>query len=78
VSAGVLILNGKKYIVVVGEHPKKDKKNGVTMIYDISAQVCSSELVTVQLALACGRCSVREEHDGKASVSADKVLDTCI
>jgi hypothetical protein len=40
VSAGVLTLNGKTYIVVVGEHLKKDKKNGVTMIYDISAQVC--------------------------------------
>jgi hypothetical protein len=40
-SAGILTLNDKKYMVVVGEHPKGSDKNGVTLIYDLSAKVCS-------------------------------------
>lgn len=30
---------GRSYLVVVGEHPRDDQKNGVTMIFDLSKQV---------------------------------------
>lgn len=39
VSSGVLTRSGKKYLVVVGEHPRGDSNNGVTMIYDIENNV---------------------------------------
>jgi hypothetical protein len=50
VSAGVLTHNGKNYIVVVGQHPTNDAKNGVTMIYDMSAKVCSETHETAEMA----------------------------
>jgi hypothetical protein len=50
VSAGVLTHDGKTYIVVVGQHPTNDVKNGVTMIYDVSANVCSEKLESVEAA----------------------------
>jgi hypothetical protein len=37
VSAGVLTLAGKSYLVTLGEHKKSDTKNGVTMILDLAA-----------------------------------------
>eukprot|EP00892_Ulva_mutabilis_P001696 jgi/Ulvmu1/11527/UM078_0016.1 len=39
VSAGVLTLGGVSYLIVVGEHPTGDSKNGVTMIFDLSKQM---------------------------------------
>jgi hypothetical protein len=50
VSAGVLTHSGKSYIVVVGQHPTNDVKNGVTMIYDMAAKVCSETHETVEVA----------------------------
>jgi hypothetical protein len=55
VSTGVLTLEGKKYIVVVGQHPTNSIYNGLTMIYDISAKVCSQKVKTVKASFANGR-----------------------
>jgi hypothetical protein len=49
VASGVLTHNGKNYMVVVGQHPVNDTRNGVTMIYDISAKVCSEKHETVEV-----------------------------
>ena len=38
VSAGVLTSGDKAYLIVVGEHPRDDSKNGVTMMYDFAEQ----------------------------------------
>ena len=38
VSSGVLKSGSKSYLVVVGQHPRGDSKNGATMIFDLSKQ----------------------------------------
>jgi hypothetical protein len=50
VAAGVLTHNGKSYMVVVGQHPVNDTRNGVTMFYDLAAKVCSDKHETVEVA----------------------------
>ena len=43
VSAGVLTLNNVDYLVIVGQHPRKDpnfeRDDGVTMIYNIAEDI---------------------------------------
>lgn len=57
VSSGVLTAAGKAYLVVLGEHPANDIKNGVTMLYDIASQARSSNNL-----IPCCECRSRLFH----------------